>query len=91
MHNAMSQAATLALTNLLFTRALGTTVEQFLVLHVTRDNIVQDTIHQLIFLNSTDLKKPLRVSFKEIVHIFIKLFSKLISVFLGGIAGKIFG
>lgn len=80
MHNAMSQAASRALTSIFF--SLGSAEarpleEQFLFLHVTRDNIVQNTIDQLIFLNSSDLKKPLKV-----VFLFLIIFKKKVSTLL---------
>lgn len=59
----MSQAASRLVTQLLFAPSLGLTEEQFLTLHVTRENIVQNTIDQLALYSSADLKKPLRVNF----------------------------
>lgn len=44
------------------------TVDPYLTLSVKRDNILQDTIHQLCLLNNfedTDFKKPLRVYFEN--------------------------
>lgn len=38
-------------------------VQQFLVLNVTRENLVADTLRELSNLDSSDLKKPLKVKF----------------------------
>lgn len=62
MQKAMSEAASRLITRLLFAPSLDVTEDQFLLLHVTRENIVQNTIDQLTMYSSTDLKKPLRVS-----------------------------
>jgi len=37
---------------------------QFVVLHVSRNNIVNDTLAQLLKYDSNELKRPLRVSIK---------------------------
>lgn len=58
MQNAAQQAALAALFSPTRTLALN----QFLVLNVTRDHIVQDTLRELSGVNPNDLKKPLRVS-----------------------------
>lgn len=65
MQNAMSQAPSRLMTQL-FAPALGLAEDQFLILHVTRENLVQNTIDQLANYSSTDLKKPLRVSCKKV-------------------------
>lgn len=60
MQTAMSQALPRLVTQL-FAPFIGMSGEQFLTLHVTRENIVQNTIDQLANYDSRDLKKPLRV------------------------------
>lgn len=37
-------------------------VNHYLVLNVTRENLVADTVRELLMVSSSDLKKPLRVS-----------------------------
>lgn len=64
MQSAMQSAASQQLTNLLlFSHSSASDVSQYLVLTVSRDNLVHDTIDQLVQLSSVDLKKPLRVRF----------------------------
>ncbi|KAL0272513.1 UNVERIFIED_CONTAM: hypothetical protein PYX00_005450 [Menopon gallinae] len=63
MQKAMSEAASRLITRLLFAPSLDVTEDQFLQLHVTRENIVQNTLDQLPLHSSSDLKKPLRVKF----------------------------
>lgn len=43
--------------------AFGTPVSQFIVLNVTRENLVQDTIREIARYSQNDLKKPLKVKF----------------------------
>ena len=38
-------------------------MSQFIVLNVTRENLVQDTIREIAQYNQSDLKKPLKVKF----------------------------
>lgn len=38
---------------------------QFVILHVSRDKIVNDTLDQLLKYDSKELKRPLRVSIKS--------------------------
>jgi len=38
---------------------------QFVILHVSRNNIVNDTLDQLLKYDSNELKRPLRVSIKN--------------------------
>ncbi|XP_017842940.1 probable E3 ubiquitin-protein ligase HERC4 isoform X1 [Drosophila busckii] len=59
MHSAMSNAVSNAFYNLL---NYGH-VSQFIVLNVTRDNIVQDSLRELQRYNQSDLKKPLKIKF----------------------------
>jgi hypothetical protein len=63
MHTAMNEASTRLLTQLfMFNMADPAAMSQFLELHVTRENIVQDTIRELSNYNERDFKKPLKVS-----------------------------
>ncbi|KAH8303684.1 hypothetical protein KR018_011658 [Drosophila ironensis] len=61
MHSAMANAATNALYNFL---SYGLPVSQFIVLNVTRDNLVQDSLRELERYSQTDLKKPLKIKFQ---------------------------
>lgn len=40
----------------------GPPVSQFIVLNVSRENLVQDTLREIMQYNESDLKKPLKVS-----------------------------
>jgi E3 ubiquitin-protein ligase HERC4 len=59
MQTAMQEAAA---SNIL-TTFFGVPANVFIVLNVTRDNIVHDTIRELSHYNRDDLKKPLKVKF----------------------------
>lgn len=61
MQNAMNEAATRAFTSMLFTQ-MPSTISAYLVLEVSRENIVVDTLRELTELSTNDLKKPLKVS-----------------------------
>ncbi|XP_055608814.1 probable E3 ubiquitin-protein ligase HERC4 isoform X2 [Uranotaenia lowii] len=61
MHQAMQNAATVNILSLFQSNAVN--ISQFIVLTVTRDNIVQDTIRELAQYTANDLKKPLKVHF----------------------------
>lgn len=67
MHSAMSEAASRALTHMLFAPypagSIDTRNEQFIIFNVSRENLVADTLAQLSLYESSDLKKPLRVSY----------------------------
>ncbi|XP_034946431.1 probable E3 ubiquitin-protein ligase HERC4 isoform X2 [Chelonus insularis] len=66
MHSAMNEAATIAITNVMFNPFLRNgnhQASQFLILTVSRENIVTDTLRELSEYDSNDLKKPLRVKF----------------------------
>ncbi|XP_054285164.1 probable E3 ubiquitin-protein ligase HERC4 isoform X2 [Macrosteles quadrilineatus] len=64
MHSAMNEASTRLLTQMfMFNMADPAAMSQFLELHVTRENIVQDTIRELSNYNERDFKKPLKVTF----------------------------
>lgn len=58
MHNAMQTAA-----NQSFLALFGVPVNIYIVLNVTRENIVEDTIRELSQYTSEDLKKPMKVKF----------------------------
>jgi E3 ubiquitin-protein ligase HERC4 len=59
MHNAMHAAAT----NSIFTQFFGAPANIYIMLNVTRENIVEDTIRELTQYTSADLMKPLKVKF----------------------------
>uniref|UniRef100_A0A1B6DL92 HECT domain-containing protein n=1 Tax=Clastoptera arizonana TaxID=38151 RepID=A0A1B6DL92_9HEMI len=64
MHSAMTEAT--SRTFVLFDRIIFSANglnEQFIELHVTRENIVQDTLTQLSNYDKRDFKKPLKVTF----------------------------
>ncbi|KAK5650940.1 hypothetical protein RI129_001969 [Pyrocoelia pectoralis] len=63
MQSAMNAAAQRAFMALLFQPNALQGVHQFLVLNVTREAIVSDTLRELIEVDSNDLKKPLKVKF----------------------------
>uniref|UniRef100_A0A1B6KH92 HECT domain-containing protein n=2 Tax=Graphocephala atropunctata TaxID=36148 RepID=A0A1B6KH92_9HEMI len=64
MHSAMNEASTRLLTQLfMFNMTDPAAMSQFMELHVSRDNIVQDTIRELGNYNERDYKKPLKVTF----------------------------
>lgn len=70
MQSAMNEAATRAITQMLFhpypANGADTRLHnQFVTLNVSRENIVQDTLFELSHYDSSDLKKPLRVKFHE--------------------------
>lgn len=59
----MNEAATLAVMNQMFFDPFSIPHHnQFVILNVSRENIVADTLRELSQYNSSDLKKPLRVS-----------------------------
>ncbi|XP_032310272.1 probable E3 ubiquitin-protein ligase HERC4 isoform X2 [Drosophila ananassae] len=60
MHSAMANAASNAFYNLL---NYGLPVSHFIVLNVTRENLVQDSLRELQRYSQTDLKKPLKIKF----------------------------
>ncbi|XP_069702468.1 probable E3 ubiquitin-protein ligase HERC4 isoform X3 [Periplaneta americana] len=65
MQSAMNQAATRAFTTLFFSPLLAANISTFLELHVSRENLVADTIRELAKFEATDLKKPLKVKFEN--------------------------
>lgn len=65
MQSAMNEAATRAVMNQIFLDPFSVDPRhhnQFVILNVSRENIVADTLRELAQYNSSDLKKPLRVS-----------------------------
>lgn len=53
----------LSLQNFFNLITFGSFVSQFIVLNVTRENLVQDTLREIMQYNQNDLKKPLKVRF----------------------------
>lgn len=63
MQDAMNSAVQRVITTMFFSASMeNATISQFLDIHVSRNNIVQDTIRELSEHTTSDLKKPLRVS-----------------------------
>uniref|UniRef100_A0AAR5Q1I3 Uncharacterized protein n=2 Tax=Dendroctonus ponderosae TaxID=77166 RepID=A0AAR5Q1I3_DENPD len=60
MQNAMQNAAQKAAFAALFSPTQMVALNQFLVLNVTRDHIVEDTLRELHAVNPSDLKKQLK-------------------------------
>lgn len=67
MQTAMSEAATRAF--LSFFTSMGNSVCQYLVLNVSRENLVLDALRELTEVNTSDLKKPLKVIISAIYSI----------------------
>lgn len=65
MQSAMHEAASRVVRDIMFglTNANPQLYNQFVILNVSRNNIVQDTLAQLSQYDSSELKKPLRVKF----------------------------
>lgn len=63
MQSAMNEAAQRSFMAMLFQPNAAQAVNQFLVLNVTRETIVSDTLRELIEVDSNDLKKPLKIKF----------------------------
>lgn len=59
MQSAMQDALSQNMLSIFLTG--GTPQSQFVVLNVTRDNLVQDTLREIMQYGSGDLKKPLKV------------------------------
>ncbi len=62
MQDAMNSAVQRVITNMFFSPMGSASISQFLDIHVSRNNIVEDTIRELSEHQTSDLKKPLRVS-----------------------------
>uniref|UniRef100_A0A1A9WLI1 HECT domain-containing protein n=1 Tax=Glossina brevipalpis TaxID=37001 RepID=A0A1A9WLI1_9MUSC len=60
MHHAMQNASNFNFFNRI---AFGGLVSQFILLNVTRENLVQDTLREIMRYNQSDLKKPLKIKF----------------------------
>ncbi|XP_063931720.1 probable E3 ubiquitin-protein ligase HERC4 isoform X2 [Zophobas morio] len=63
MQKAMQVAAQQAFFSLLFRPSAIQSINQFLVLNITRDQIVNDALRELSNIDADDLKKPLKVKF----------------------------
>ncbi|XP_046391938.1 probable E3 ubiquitin-protein ligase HERC4 isoform X1 [Ischnura elegans] len=63
MQSAVNEAASRALPFLLFGGGSSISQMHFLILEVSRENLVGDTLAQLQSLDTRDLKKPLKVKF----------------------------
>lgn len=61
MQDAMNSAVQGIITRMFFSPINPPSISQFLDIHVSRDNIVEDTIRELSEHQTSDLKKPLRV------------------------------
>ncbi|XP_063982429.1 probable E3 ubiquitin-protein ligase HERC4 [Diachasmimorpha longicaudata] len=61
-YSAMNEAAHRAIRNI-FINNHTVTIQQFLMLNVSRENLVADTLRELSAQESSDLKKPLKVKF----------------------------
>lgn len=63
MQDAMNSAVQRVITRMFFSPMESASISQFLEIHVSRENIVEDTIRELSEHTTSDLKKPLRVHF----------------------------
>lgn len=63
MQRAMNDAARQAFITMMFSPQNPVTLNQFLVLNVTRDHLVEDAIRELSNVDPQDLKKPLKVCY----------------------------
>ncbi|CAH2001547.1 unnamed protein product [Acanthoscelides obtectus] len=63
MQKAMTDAAQSAFVSMFFSPNSQRATQQFLVLNVTREHIVDDTLRELSQVNAAELKKPLKVKF----------------------------
>lgn len=61
MDMAMSQAATRAFASM-FLGPIVLPVNAYMVLEVSRENLVADALRELVEMTTNDLKKPLKVS-----------------------------
>ena len=52
----------------------GRTVFPYFVLKVSREQIVTDTLTQLLLIDESDLKKPLKVFFYSFIHLYYNIF-----------------
>ncbi|XP_050295958.1 probable E3 ubiquitin-protein ligase HERC4 isoform X2 [Anthonomus grandis grandis] len=63
MHSAMQNAAQQAVVAAMFSPNRMAAINQFLMLNITRDHIVEDTLRELSSVTPQDLKKPLKIKF----------------------------
>lgn len=63
MQKAMNDAARQAFVTMMFSPQNVMSINQFLVVNVTRDHLVEDAMRELSQVDPQDLKKPLRVCF----------------------------
>lgn len=61
MQRAMNDAARQAFITMMFSPQNVISINQFLVLNVARNHLVEDAIRELSHVDPHDLKKPLRV------------------------------
>lgn len=80
MQDAMNSAVQGIITRMFFSPIHPPDLSQFLDIHVSRDNIVEDTIRELSEHQTSDLKKPLRVCFP---YICVSIFSKFVFIYTG--------
>ena len=52
----------------------GRTVFPYFVLKVSREQIVTDTLTQLLLIDESDLKKPLKVFYYSFIHLYYNIF-----------------
>lgn len=73
MHSAMNEASTRLLTQMFMFNSTDPGTSQFLQLHVSRHNIVQDALRELSNYSERDFKKPLKVPLNlcQIMHVYI--------------------
>lgn len=65
MRLAMNDAATRAITQMLFTPFPSGNISAYVTLNVSRDNLVADALRELSRYDSSELKKPLKVKIKR--------------------------
>lgn len=63
MQRAMNDAARQAFVTMMFSPQNVLSINQFLVVNVTRDHLVENAMRELSQVDPQDLKKPLRVCF----------------------------
>ncbi|XP_012252634.2 probable E3 ubiquitin-protein ligase HERC4 isoform X1 [Athalia rosae] len=65
MQSAMNEAATRAITQMLFAPSGAANISAYVTLNVSRENLVADALRELSRYHSRDLKKPLKVKFHD--------------------------
>ncbi|OXA56991.1 putative E3 ubiquitin-protein ligase HERC4 [Folsomia candida] len=63
MQTAMKSAMNQSISSLMFSSSADHQEAQYLVLNVSRNNLVNDVLNQIYTLNTHDLKKPLKIKF----------------------------